>query len=398
MINDAHIKKSPKGVLQFVATVAALTSLVIPVRIIAVEVVEFAAQRARSAAYGESKPLPPEWAETIKQLKSFVETERGLKFKHEVPVVLETKEEFRDRLAAEAEGYDRPAAADSYIALKALHLVDRKLDLDSLEDPLEDGGTVGYYDSISNRLVVEGEKPTPFVRAVLVHELTHALQDQNFDLDRNLEESDESYLAFRSVVEGDAMRMQHKYLESLTSEEQAEAASEEAEGATYLPNNPSIKTLFMLSSFPYEFGEQFVNEVFEFGGQTRVDQAFRSPPTTTEQLLHPKRYLSLERPSEVDSPDADGEVFEEGVWGELGLLTTFLPTLPEEQAREAAEGWRGDYYVAWKKAGKECIRMNIVTDEVADKNQLVQALRDWADKHTAAAVTSGKMIQVRACS
>jgi len=398
LINNAHVKKSPKSTLKIVVMVTGLVSLVIPIRIISEKVEEIAAERVRVASIEEVKPLPPEWAETIKQLKSFVETERGLKFKYEFPIVLESKEDFRNRLTADAEEYDQPVAANSYIALKALNLVDGKLDLNALEDPLQDGGTVGYYDSVSNRLVVEGEKPTPFVRGVLVHELTHALQDQHFALNRRMGEFDETFIAFESVIEGDAMRIETQYVKSLTPEEQAAYAAEESQGDPSMTVTPSLEVLGMLASFPYEVGEQFMNEVFEFGGQARVDQTLRSPPTSTEQVLHSERYLSLERPKKVEAPDAGGDVYEEGVWGEMGLLTMFLHTLPEEQAWEAAEGWGGDYFVAWKKSGKACIRMDIVTDGTTDKNQMVKALRDWAEKHPSASIKSGKTIQVNACS
>lgn len=398
LINNAHVKKSPKSVIKIVVIVAGLVSLVIPIRVISQQVGEIIAERANAASIADVKPLPPEWVETIDQLKSFVETERGMKFKYKFPVILESKEEFRDRLAAEAEEYDQPEAADSYIALKALNLVDSKLDLNSLEDPLQDGGTIGYYDSVSNRLVVEAEKPTPFVRGVIVHELTHALQDQYFALNRRTGDFDESFIAFESVIEGDAMRIENQYIKSLTPEEQAAAATEEEALSTSEPESESLKVLGMLAGFPYEVGENFVNEVFAFGGQARVDQALRAPPTTTEQVLHSERFLAVERPAKVDSPDAGGDVYEEGVWGEMGLLTMFLQTLPEEQAWEAAEGWGGDYFVAWKKSGKDCIRMDIVTDGRTDKNQLVQALRDWAEKHPSASIKSGKTIQINACS
>jgi len=396
LINNAHVKKSPKSIIKIVLMVTGLVSLVIPIKLIGEKVGEIAAERAGTASVADAKPLPTGWVEVIEQLKSFVETERGLMFKYDFPIVLESKEDFRDRLAADAEEYDPPVAADSYIALKALNLVDSKLDLNALEDPLQDAGTIGYYDSVANRLVVEGENPTPFVRALLVHELTHALQDQHFDLHRETGDFDESYLAFESVVEGDATRIENQYVKSLTPEEQAAYAAEESEVSITV--TPGLEVLGMLANFPYEVGEQFVSEVFEFGGQARVDQALRSPPTTTEQILHTERFLALEQPTEVDSPEAEGEVYEEGVLGEMGLLALFLNTLPEEQAWEAAEGWAGDYFVAWKKSGSDCIRMDIVTDGTTDKNQLVKALQDWAEKHPSATVDSGKMIQVNACS
>ncbi|HEX2178589.1 MAG TPA: hypothetical protein VHL54_03575, partial [Actinomycetota bacterium] len=224
----------------------------------------------------------------------------------------------------------------------------------------------------------------------------HALQDQHFDLDREMDWYDESLLAFDSLVEGDATRIEQQYLRSLSPEEQQAAAAEQAGGAEP-PASPSLQVLAMLSGFPYEVGEQFVADVFAAGGQARLDEAFKSPPTTTEQLLHPERFLTLEEPVEVQSPEPEGEVYEEGVWGEAGLLTMLLNTIPEEQAWAAADGWAGDYYVAWKRGGQDCVRMSIATDGRADKEELLAALRSWAIQHPAVSIRDGRNINIRAC-
>lgn len=373
--------------------IASILSLIIPIRFIQSRVSEMARERA---AGPPPKPLSAEWAAVVDDLKLFVEAERGLKFKQKVPVVVESQRDFRERLATEAEEYGEMDPSESYIALKALNLVDRELDVDSAEDPLLDGGTLGYYDSYTNRLVVQAEAPTPFARSIVVHELTHALQDQHFNLDRELDYYDESSLAFDSLVEGDASRIEVQYIKSLSPEEQEQAVKEQ-EGGSAPPESKSLEILSMLSGFPYEVGEQFVNEVFSTGGQDRLDKAFVSPPTTTEQLLHPERFLRLEKPVDVESPEPEGEVYEEGVWGEVGLLTMLLNTIPEEQAWRAADGWAGDYFVAWKRGGQDCIRMSIATDGPRDKDELVTALRAWAIHHPAVSVKSGKTIAIRAC-
>ncbi|HEX2052674.1 MAG TPA: DUF6782 family putative metallopeptidase [Actinomycetota bacterium] len=380
-----------------VVVIAALASLIFPYRMITERIQELARERIASDERGV--PLPPEWEAAVDELKAFVEAERGLSFKRDVPVVVEPEEKFQERLAEEAEAYGSIDPADSYIALKALHLVDRRLDLESSEDPLRDGGTLGYYDAYTNRLVVQGKRLTPFVRQILVHELTHALQDQHFNLDRELNEFDESYLAFEALVEGDATRIENRYLESIPADERNQAAAEENAGVPQLDQEPndSLQTLSMLSGFAYEVGDRFATEVFSAGGQERLDKAFVSPPTTTEQVLHPERFLTLQKPVKVPRPKAEGDVYEEGVWGERGLLTLLLRNLPEEQAWAAADGWAGDYYVAWKEGGRSCVRLSVVTDSRADKEELVLALRSWALQQRLVSIAEGKTIQVRSC-
>ena len=372
-----------KGALKAAGVVLAVMALTIPLS-------RFLAEPAR-----ERQPIPAKWVPIVKELKAFVEAERGLKFKEDVSMVFLDEEKFLEDIEGESEDYYVPDAADSYIALKALNLVDRKLDLDTMEDPMQGGGLVGYYDPVYRELVVQGTEPTPFVRTVLVHELTHALQDQHFDLDRMFDH-DESYTAFASLVEGDATRIENRYIETLSDEEKAFAAEESVSPFSETEDR-SIVTLGMLSGFPYEVGASFVEEL-NAGGQVRIDQAFKSPPTTTEHVLHPKRYLAREKPVEVASPKAEAEVIEEGIWGERGLLTMFLQTIDREQAFQAAEGWAGDYYVAWKRGGADCVRMSFAADSPTDKEELFQALKAWSFTHQTASVTNGKTVLVRACA
>lgn len=379
-----------------IGVIVALFAIAIPVQMINLRIGEIA--RERIASKVRPAPLTPEWQRTIDKLKQFVETERGLQFKRGFGVVVESEQDFRKRLAEEAEHYGDADPADTYIALKALNLVDRKLNLNSLEDPLLDGTTLGYYDGFSDTLVVQAEEPTPFVRSVLVHELTHALQDQHFDLDREFDYYDESYLAFEALVEGDATRVEMRYIESLSAEERDRTHQEQAAGVTeHQPEDASLEVLSMLSAFPYEVGEGFVAELMAAGGLERVNQAFASPPATSEQVLHGDRFLSRDEPADVEAPRAEEEALEEGVWGERGLLTMLLRTIPREQAFEAAEGWGGDYYVAWKRGNRNCIRMNIVADSRQDRRELFRALQDWSATHPTASVSNAETIQVRAC-
>lgn len=341
--------------------------------------------------------MPAVWAPVVDDLVAFVEKERGLKFKEEVAMVFQSEKEFLEEIEEGSGDYYEPDAADSYVALKALNLVDGKLDLSTMEDPLQGGGLAGFYDSYYDELVVQGTDPTPFVRLILVHELTHALQDQHFDLEQVPADTEESYTAFASLVEGDATRIEDAYFESLSAEDQALVESE-GQSPFAGTEDPSIQTLAMLSGFPYEVGSLFVGDIMDAGGQARVDQAFKSPPTTTEQVLHTARFFNRENPAKVASPKAEAEVVEEGIWGERGLLTMLLQTIDRDQARVAAEGWNGDYYVAWKRGGTDCIRMSIATDTAKDKAELFEALTAWSFTQPTASVTNNKTILIRACA
>lgn len=345
----------------------------------------------------EPEPIPAVWAPVVDELIAFVENERGLNFKEEVSMVFQSEKEFLEEIEEGAEDYYQPDAADAYIALKALNLVDGKLDLETMEDPLQGGGLVGFYDSVTEELVVQGTDPAPFARMILVHELTHALQDQHFDLDQVAADTEESYTAYASLVEGDATRIENAYYESLSPEDKA-LVEQENQSPFAGTEDPSIQTLAMLSGFPYEVGTGFVEDILSRGGQARLDEAFRSPPTTTEQVLHTGRYLDRDVPVKVSSPKAEGEVIEEGVWGERGLLTMLLQTIDPDQARQAAEGWNGDYYVAWKRGGTDCIRMSIATDTAKDKTELFEALTAWSYTQPTASVTNGRTILIRACA
>ena len=95
---------------------------------------------------------------------------------------------------------------------RALGLVEGDVDLFDKSNELQGKGIIGYYSYEDERLRVRGTELTPAVESTIVHELTHALQDQNFDLGKRFEELDKADDAnssaasdgFDALVEGDA--------------------------------------------------------------------------------------------------------------------------------------------------------------------------------------------------
>lgn len=333
----------------------------------------------------------PELITVIAELKRFVEGTRGLPFKQDVKVTILADRPFRERLLEQSEDEaERQEMEDFELAMKALGLIEPDLDLQTAIDEALGAGVLGYYDAETKELVVRAEALGPSTRRTLVHELTHALQDQHFGLHRPeyLDRVDEVPLGFQSIVEGDASRIDELYLKNLSARDRAQVRTEDQEFGASFPDDVPEALLHMIA-FPYQYGPGVVEELLESGGQARLDAAFSSPPETSEQVLHPGRLLTGERPIQVNKPPAAGEVFDEGIFGEFALLVLFAQELSGPSALDAAQGWGGDYYVAWRTSEGACIRVDLRMDTPGDQTELNSALRKWAQSNDSVKVVPG---------
>jgi hypothetical protein len=335
--------------------------------------------------------VPPELAGLISQLEAFVEQTRGLKFLKPVKVTLLSDKAFRKKITEESTvekaEFDRTTRE-----LHALDLLPKNVDLAKAQRELLGGAVVGLYDAKAKELFVRGGKPTPAVRETLVHELTHAVQDQHFAIDRpDLEKAqDESGQAFSGLAEGDAVWVEQAYLRSLSRKEQQQAEDEQNSQVGDLSDVPPV--LIETLVFPYRVGPGFVASVRDSAGQGRLDEAFKHPPTTTEHLLHPDKFLAGEQPIAVADPPANGgaKVIDRGVFGEFGFIQQLERVIGDpDEVRRAAAGWGGDRYVAWDEGAKTCVRVDVVMDTPQDADELQLALRRWVDAHKSSATLDG---------
>jgi hypothetical protein len=333
----------------------------------------------------------------VRELQGFVEDARGLRFKREVDVRLLESAAFRQRVLDDV-AEDAEELEDAEDVLIALGLLDADVDLEVAVNDLIGGGVAGFYDPETDELVVRGAEPTPFVRQVLIHELTHALQDQHFELHRPALEDrdDEASLAFTGLVEGDATVVEQRFVASLPADERRAAQAEEARQAGALdPDIPGV--LYEIFGFPYIVGPQFVQRILRAGGPARLNAAFTSPPTTTEHLLHPNRFLAGEAPRPVTAPKADGEIIDEGVIGEMGFELIFGVVFDAETARSAAAGWGGDRYVAWRQGSRTCVRTSVVMDTAGATARLARALDEWVNERQRARVDGTDPVTFTSC-
>ena len=329
-------------------------------------------------------------ATAVPTLQAFVERERGLDFKRPVEVTLLDDRPFQARLA-ETEDEELDEVRDAEAVLRAMGLLDAGVDLAEAVRRFSAGAVLGFYDTESKELVVRGAEATPFVRTILVHELTHALEDQHFDLDRS-DLGDEAFLGFQALAEGSAVRIEDRYRASLSRPDRESLEREErAQGAGVPFDVPEV--VQALFSFPYAFGPDLVQAVVRSGGQARLDGAFADPPASSEQVLDPRRYLDGDDPRPVAVPAAGGPAFDDGEIGELFLALMLDAELSARQAQAAARGWGGDRYVAWTDGERTCVRMEFVMDTEDDTADLAEALARWADERGGRAAATGTSLR-----
>lgn len=220
---------------------------------------------------------------------------------------------------------------------------------------------------------------------VFAHEYTHALQDLHFDLDSYLlnATSTDANMAARAVVEGDATVVMAVYAYGNTTQAQWEYLAYQASFA----EEPALELEGMseragrILAFPYQEGAYFVVDLLAADGWASVNQAFTDPPRSTEQVLHPEKYLGgRDLPQEIHLPATPGDGWQlmfEDTLGEFVLSVHLDEFLDDpEQATRAAAGWGGDRIAAWQDGeGRSLVLWQTVWDSSVDATEFEDAYR-----------------------
>ena len=337
-------------------------------------------------------PLPEdEFLALVEELEAYVAEARGLDFRQPVEVELADDDEFEARLLEDFEE-DVDDIEDVEVFYRAMGLIGPDTDLLEELQAIYSAGVLGFYDTETNDLVVRGRTPTPYVRQTIVHELVHALDDQHFELFREQydERKDEIATGFSSVVEGNARRIEQRWLGEQPADVREQAKAEEQAFADGIDVDAFPEILLFEIGAPYELGQILVGSLVADGGERAVDAALGDPPTTSEQVLFPPLYSAREARIEVPPPPADGEVVDDGVVGALfwfGLLITGDTDVGQQDAFRAVQGWGGDWAVTWEDGEVDCVRIDIVGDTQADTDEIESALTTWAESSVAAEIS-----------
>jgi hypothetical protein len=309
---------------------------------------------------------------------------RKLEFKEPVRPRLMTRGELRDYMLAEFQQEYTPAEWKlTDRGLKALGFVPADTDVRETMLNLLTEEVGGFYNPRSKELFLIREEPrkkrsvlTRFLsgpefdpegqRIVLSHEMTHALADQHFDLlalDKLATGNDDMLLAIASLVEGEATLVMMS--EMLDGEAGSDVTSLPPERIDFVFNvmnfmmpmvgGRAVRTsppiFYKTMVFPYHKGCVFVLELANRDGWDAVNQAFRDPPLSTEQIMHSDKYVHRDYPTAIDLPqfsDILGDKWTFVGANTLGELQTAVLLEMAPDAGEAAAGWDGDRYAVYE--------------------------------------------------
>lgn len=349
------------------------------------------------------KPQPETLATELKRdpskLIAEVEKVRKLKAKAPIPILLDNEEAF----AAAFETSTRkltPQQLEEFSAYFAtFNLAPEKAEPTSSEAPpskqsklgvLYDEQLLAFYDTNTRKVhvrvakVSSSKKPLAEQRGVVAHEIEHALQHQWFgDIDRSLEDAD-AQLAFRSVIEGDAMvvmagqmaerRSLRRVLTRLSQAVRDGMLSDHRDSPTLRKAPAMIRERF---TFPYENGLDFMGELYRSGGLNLMNRAFTALPESSEHILHPEKYLAGEHVIPIESPVAPSGYTKvaSGKLGELSIRAFLGQCLAGDVASNAASGWGGDAYTVVKDAkGKLSLMWSTAWDDEASAARFASAI------------------------
>ncbi|MGZ3427196.1 MAG: hypothetical protein ACXVCV_11140 [Polyangia bacterium] len=270
--------------------------------------------------------------------------------------------------------------------LKRLGLLPTDVDYEKLLLDLLMEQVAGFYDPFAGKLYIADWLPLEMQRPALAHEIEHALQDQHFDLKKfatPIKDDGDRQLGHSALVEGDATAVMLEFQAQsmgLPPDQLGELIAQM--GKQLLSGSfgntpqfdkapPFVKETLM---FPYLTGLLFVESVRRSSPWPKVDDIFKSPPESTEQVMHPEKYANKEHPTRITPAPiaalgARKEVRRD-VFGELVMKILFATAPPPPAtavskkggsaatldvdvtalAEKAAAGWGGDREVAYADA------------------------------------------------
>jgi hypothetical protein len=308
----------------------------------------------------------------LQQIQDQVATLRGLQPKRDVPL------RFLDQAALQRYFVDRfnqdylPNERESdQKLLTTLGLIKpNETVVQILLDVLQEQ-VIGVYNADDKimYLVADNGQFGPDEKATFAHEVTHALQDQYFDLNRLAPKhptNDDRSLAIQALTEGDATLMQRLWAQAQMTPDELNQLGQGGADSKLLSAPLFLREQLL---FAYSDGFNFIRQIYQSSGYAGVDEVFRNPPDSTEQILHPDKYRSHEKPIEVSLPDlTQGSLgpgwrtINSNVFGELDLRLMLTQLTNSQRGVRGASGWGGDRWALLEKDGQQALVIKSVWD------------------------------------
>lgn len=337
----------------------------------------------------DGDPLPNEKdTRAVAKMLTKVSEMRGVAATRAVPGVKLAREQLAARVKQKAlREYPAEALRREGMILQLMRFAPPGFDYMAEMMRLLEARLEGFYEPKNGTMYLASELKGLEAQATLAHELVHALQDMSWDLKSRSTyrpgKGDET-LALACLAEGDATSLMMDYLlapqTAVTVQDDVMRDLMEAGMATAdLKTVPHVLKTSLVA--PYVEGLAFVNALRRKSGWDGVNDAWRRPPTSTEQILHVDKWESSEAPLAVPAPTAGAlgagwKRDDEDTLGELGLALDYEEWVDHDTARAAASGWGGDRAAVFTKGDEIALAVHARFDEGKPKADAL-AERAW---------------------
>ena len=341
-----------------------------------------------SADYQITPEEAKELLTAVDEVLQFDRADTGLRIKHEVKRQLADRQQVQryieDRIKDDE---DAQRLRRSEAVLKKLGLLPRDFDLQTFLVVLLREQVAGYYDTKTKTVYLLDWLPPASQLPVMAHELTHALQDQNFGLEKWIGKGtsektpaeevrgDEEIAARHAVVEGQAMAAMIDYLlaptggsvvnSPLITEAMQQSMMEGTDSPVFNRAPLFLKRVLL---FPYRYGLDFERELLVKGGKEKAFAGvFKNPPQNTRQVMEPATYLAGEKLPDLPVPDVakrlgnDWEKYDVGSIGEFDVAVMAEIYADPDTAIKIYPHWRGGWYYAARRKDSGALALVMVT-------------------------------------
>jgi len=334
-----------------------------------------------------------EWVTTTARI-------RGLEPKGPIQKGIKSREEITGYLDRKiSEDYQKERILLEEKMLKILGLLPEKIDYQTAMINLLTEQVQGFYDPEDRMLFIASWIPLADQEAVMVHEITHALQDQHFDLQARFRanrnsENDDYLLAQQALFEGDAIVVTLQFTIDPFNRHFSDlpdlAFIMETQMETEMTKSPVLSSApqFLRNTliFPYGYGAAFLQEIWKQNPSWEaVNKIFSDPPRSSEQIMHPEKYYGMrDDPKPVDAAakaaklGAEWKAPYKSVFGEFMIGQLLELHLNKDFAKRAATGWGGDEVILLENgAGKNAVWIETEWDTADDAEKFYNAMSEW---------------------
>ena len=329
---------------------------------------------------------------------------RGLEPKGQIEKGIKSRAEITQFISQEVEKHhEKSQLLTEGILLQKLGLIPADMDYADFTLRLLSEQVGGYYDPEKKAFFIAGWLPIDEQKPAMVHELTHALQDQHFDLNGMMErdrkaKNDDRSMAHQALAEGDATAVMLDYmlqplgknfqdLPNLASFMRSQMALMNDQFEVLKKAPAFIKETLI---FPYSYGTAFLQHVRANGKSwSAVNRIYGDLPSSTEQIMHPEKYAGeRDHPKVVEMEDPSSKLGKgwklqhRSVLGEFFLYLLLKSQLPDDAARSASTGWGGDQVVLVGDDGNTMhgVFVETVWDDPESADRFYAAMSSWLAK------------------